>query len=98
MAGKLDDISFQLGELRAELKFAVQKLDQIDARTANIEATAADVAALKPQVAELMQFKGRMGAVVGVAAAVVMGALALLWQGVTYFSAEIKALVGRLFS
>jgi hypothetical protein len=98
MAGKLDDISFQLGEVRAELKFAAQKLDQIDARTANIEATTADVAALKPQVAELMQFKGRMGAVVGVASAVVMGALALLWQGVSYFSAEIKALVGRLFA
>lgn len=62
----------------------------------NIKPVVAVVAEMKPQVKELMEFKMRIGAYIVAAGALASGAMYLLWQGLTYFSAEIRASVGRL--
>lgn len=56
----------------------------------------ADVKEMKPQVRELMEFKMRIGAYIVAAGALASGAMYLLWQGLTYFSAEIRTSIGKL--
>lgn len=57
----------------------------------------ADVKEMKPQVKELMEFKMRIGAYIVIAGGVVSGALYLIWQGLTYFSSDIRGMLSKVF-
>lgn len=43
------------------------------------------------------EFRGRVGYTITLASGIVMGALYFLWEGLKYFSADIRAVIGRLF-
>ena len=109
--GILLDIYERLGAIETHLKFGTethkelkQSIDTIDYRTDVIETDidkikliVGDVSDLKTDVAELKLFRGRIGAMVGVATAVMMGAFYLIWEGIKFFSSDVKALLSRLW-
>lgn len=97
------DIKQEIGSLNARMIEAShsrgrieQSQNEMSKDIANIKPVVAVVAEMKPQVKELMEFKMRIGAYIVAAGALASGAMYLLWQGLTYFSAEIRSSVGRL--
>ena len=92
------DIKEQIGVLNARVMDAAhsrQRLEEglnaIKEDVAQIKPVVQSVAIIEPQVKELMDFKTRIGAYVWLGGTLAAGAAYLLWQGVVYFSAEIKA-------
>jgi Protein of unknown function (DUF1515) len=78
----------------------VTRLDKIGTRIEGMEATLTpvvkDVADMKPQVKELMTFKVHTAAIIGVAVAIVWGALLLIWQAIIHFG-DVRSFFSRLF-
>lgn len=109
--GILLDIYERLGAIETHLKFGTEKqselkqsVDTIDYRTDVIEtdidkikAVITDVADIKKDVTDLKTFRGRIGAMVGVGTAIMMGALYLIWEGIKFFSTDVRAFVSRLW-
>lgn len=98
------DIKEEIGSLNARMIEASHSRQRIEASQAEMRAeiheikpVVAVVADMKPQVKELMEFKMRIGAYIVAAGALASGALYLIWQGLGYFSAEIKSGLTRLF-
>ena len=96
--GILLDIKEQIGVLNARVSDAAhsrQRLEEgisaLKDDVAEIKPVIKSVAVLEPKVKELMDFKTRIGAYVWLGGTLVAGVCYLLWQGVVYFSAEIKA-------
>lgn len=109
--GILLDIYERLGAIETHLKFGTethkelkQSVDTIDYRTDVIETDidkikliVSDVTALKTDVADLKMFRGRIGAMVGVGTAIMMGAFYLIWEGIKFFSSDVRAMFSRLW-
>lgn len=97
------DIKQEIGALNAKMIEAghsrvriEESQKEMSKEIQNIKPVVAVVAEMKPQVKELMEFKMRIGAYIVAAGALASGAMYLLWQGLTYFSAEIRSSIGRL--
>lgn len=97
------DIKQDIGALNAKMieafhsRVRIEKSqEEMQRDIQNIKPVVAVVAEMKPQVKELMEFKMRIGAYIVAAGALASGAMYLLWQGITYFSADIRSSVGRL--
>lgn len=71
-----------------------ERLGSVEAKLTELADKHKDMSA---DVDDLKDFKTRIGAYIWIGGSVAMGALYLLWQGLTYFSAEIRGAVGRLF-
>lgn len=113
MGQQIKDLADDVRASRDDHRTAVRKLERVEGRTEAIERTLAvdvkpacdEIAKVKlhleesvdPKVFELMQFKGRVGAIIGVASMVITSAIYLIWQGISYFSNELRAAVSRLF-
>jgi lipid II:glycine glycyltransferase (peptidoglycan interpeptide bridge formation enzyme) len=91
------DIYERLGVIETKQDHTVKQIDKIDREVEEIKPVAKKVSELEPVVKDLQLFKSRIGAIVFVAGTVLSAALYLLWQGISYFSTEIKAALGRLF-
>ena len=92
------DIKQEIGVLNAQVMEAARSRQRLEDGlialkddVAEIKPVIKSVAVLEPKVKELMDFKTRIGAYVWLGGTLVAGAVYLLWQGVVYFSAEIKA-------
>lgn len=92
------DIKQEIGALNARMTEASHSRQRLEEKQAllvqemqTIKPVIVAVADLTPQVSELMAFKMKVGAYLVVGSAIVSGALFLIWQGLSYFSTEIKA-------
>jgi hypothetical protein len=108
---QIGDIKGSIGTIEGRLavgserhrEFA-QSLDTIDARTSIIEAEITKVAPMslavedmKPKVKDLVEFKGRMAAILLVASTIVGAAFAFIWEGIRFFAPDIRPYFDRFF-
>jgi hypothetical protein len=98
------DIKSEIGSLSARMMDASRSrermeksIEEVKASVADIKPVVAVVADMKPEHDDLMKFKDRIGGYVWFGGAVAAGALWLLWQGVVFFSDNIRAGVARFF-
>ena len=57
----------------------------------------ADVKDMKPQVKELMEFKGRLAGILVIASSLVGASMWFIWEGFKWFFPNAKELIGKLF-
>lgn len=98
------DIKSDIGALNARMLEASHSrqrmensIDQLKSTVDDIKPVVAVVSEMKPEVEDLKNFKNRIGSYLWVGGTIATGALYLLWQGVVYFSDNIKTAIGRLF-
>ena len=70
-----------------------EKLGSVEAQLKTLTENHKDMEA---EVADLKEFKTRIGAYVWIGGSIVAGACMLLWQGLQYFSTEIRTGIGWL--
>lgn len=71
-----------------------EKLGSVEAKLNTLAEKHKDMEA---EVAELKEFKTRIGAYIWLGGSIVAGVIMLLWQGLQYFSDEVRGAIGRLF-
>lgn len=71
-----------------------EKLGSVDAKLTEMTKQHDE---MSKNVAELQTFKARIGAYIWLGGTIAAGACVLLWNGLQYFSAEIRGALGRLF-
>jgi len=98
------DIKTEIGALNARMMDAAHSrqrmetsIDELKETVAEIKPVVAVVAAMKPEHDDLMKFKDRIGGYVWFGGAIAAGALWLLWQGIVFFSDNIRAGLTRFF-
>jgi intein-encoded DNA endonuclease-like protein len=98
------DIKTEIGALSARMMDAAHSrqrmeasIDELKHTVSEIKPVVAVVAEMRPDVEDLKKFKNRIGSYLWVGGTIATGALYLLWQGILYFSDNIKAALGRLF-
>jgi archaellum component FlaC len=111
MSITITDIRGKIGEIESRLAVGTerhrdfaQSLDRIEARTGKIEIEVSNlspltitVAEMKPQVKELMDFKGRMAAIMVIASSLIGTAAWFAWEGLKWLFPNVKALFTSLF-
>lgn len=108
---QIGEIKGDIGNIEGRLAVGAERhrdfavsLDKIDIRTDKIEtevtkigALSEDMKTMKPQVKDLVEFKGRMAAIMLVASTVVGAAFWLIWEGIKYFAPDVKLFLSRFF-
>lgn len=83
----------------AEFSRAIADIDlrteAIEVEMVKIPPIALAVTDMTPKVKDLVEFKGRMAAIILVAGVVTGGAFSLIWEGIRYFTPDIRALFER---
>jgi hypothetical protein len=106
----IGDIKGTIGTIEGRLAVGSERhrdfaksLDLIAARATNIETEmakippiAAAVSDMTPKVKDLVEFKGRMAAIVLVAGTVTGAAFAFIFEGIKFFTPDIRAFIERI--
>lgn len=110
MPGQLDEISFKIGELSAQLRsldlditqdraVMAQHMAALDVRFAKVDKTldmveplAETLKEMKPHVEDYKTMRAKLAVI----AAIVGGAIALLWQALVTYGHEIAVYIGKL--
>jgi uncharacterized protein YoxC len=102
MHEKVSTIQTQLAvgsQRHAEFARSIADIDlrteKIETEMVKIPPIAAAVTDMTPKVKDLMEFKGRMAAIILVASTITGGAFALIWEGIRYFTPDIRAAFER---
>jgi hypothetical protein len=107
----ITDIRGEIGKIEGALavgnerhRDAAKSLDRIEGRANSIDIEivkisplAVSVSEMKPQVKELMEFKGRLAAIMLTASTIIGTATWFAWEGIKWFFPDAKAAILRLF-
>lgn len=99
-AKSLDAINVRGDTLQAEVIKISPLVSTVNAMKEGfdkITPLATTVTEMKPQVKELMEFKGRIAAIMLVASSVVGASMVFIWEGFKWFFPNARAFVGGLF-
>ncbi len=98
------DIKSEVGSLNGRMLEAMHSRQRMEAHIEEVKESVAEikpvvqvVAQMKPEHDDLMKFRDRVGGYVWFAGAIAMGALYLLWHGLSFFSDNIKTALGKIF-
>jgi hypothetical protein len=98
------DIKSEVGSLNARLLDAAQSRQRMESSIKELTETVGEikpvvaiVAGIKPEHDDLMKFKARIGSYIWLGGSIAMGAVYVLWQGLMFFSDNVKAGLGRMF-
>lgn len=98
------DIKTEIGALNANMTEAMhsrrrleQGVEEMKSTIAEIKPVVVAVAEMRPEVDDLMRFKQRIGSYIWLGGSIAAGAVYILWQGVQFFSENLKSGVGKIF-
>lgn len=98
------DLKEQIGALNANMQEARHSRERMERGIEELRSTVACikpvvdvVAEMKPEHDDLVKFRDRVGGYLWMGGAIAAGAMYLLWHGLTFFSDNIKAALGRMF-
>ena len=105
---RVGELQGQIGSMTMQLEHGAKKFDEIGDKVDHLQARqneivqkmeliVAAVADMKPKVAKLMVFMGRVGSILAVASAVMFGVLSLITASLSYVWDTAKAYIASHF-